>query len=408
MKKIGFLISPFLVAIAIIIRLVLAGTTFHADLNAFILAGNFINRGEVISFYDHVRLLPQGDQIKNIYSDKIFNYQPLSYLVPSLFYLPTRPFLDSVNQRIVLDSKNILKVDRQFEPSLIIYKLPFIFFDLLTALFITHLVKEAATKKKLQLLWLFNPVAIFVSSVMGQSDMMVVFFVLLTLIAARKERYEAAALFAGVSALFKPAGLFLIPVVAITALSVSSPKAVRSFLAGFGVYLLGILAFLPSISFRTYALLAEQTGKSTFAGISIASGTTIPWFFIAYTAILILLYKKRLSLFDGLALALASSLVFSHFHPQWFVWLTPWLIYKTISSKVYLFWAAVLAWFTILLSFDFSLHLASFWWLGLVPNQYLFTGNLLFSNLILLARAFLISVFFLSAKLIKEKTASRE
>ena len=154
--------------------------------------------------------------------------------------------------------------------------------------------------------------------------------------------------------------------------------------------------------------MAEQTGKSTFAGIAIASGTVIPWFFIAYAAILILLLRRRLTLFDALALALASSLVFSHFHPQWFVWLTPWLIYKSVSAKHSLFWLATLSWFLILLSFDYSLHLASFWWLGLVPNQYLFTGNLLFSNLFLRARAFLVSVFFLSADLVKEKEAPRE
>ncbi len=387
-----------ILALAVFIRLALAATTFHVDLNAFALAGNFISRGEVLSFYDHVRLLPPGDQIKNLYTDKIFNYQPLSYLIPAFFYLPLPK---STDLRVLLPAI-------PFAPLLIFYKLPFIFFDLLTALFITRLAKDVTAKKKLQLLWLFNPAAIFVSSVMGQSDMMVVFFLLLSLIAAKKENYQTAAFFAGLSALFKPAGLFLIPVVAIAALSISLPKAVKSMLAGFGVYFLGILAYLPSISFRTYALLAEQTGKSTFAGITIASGTTVPWFFIAYTAILILLLKKRLSLFDGVALALASSLIFSHFHPQWFVWLTPWLIYKTLSGKIYFYSSAVLAWFTILFSFDYSLHLASFWWLGLVPNRYLFSGNLLFSNLVLLARAFLVSIFFLSASLVKEKEASRE
>ena len=385
MKKIGFLVSPFLVALALLIRLVLAGTTFHVDLNAFVLASGYISQGKILSFYDAVRLLPEGNAIKSLYTDKIFNYQPLSYLVPGLFHLPLPK---STDLRGLLPAA-------PFAPLLILYKLPFIFFDLLVALFITRLAKDAAAKKRLQLLWLFNPAAIYVSSVMGQSDLMVVFFLLLSLIAAKEKRYQTAALFAGLSALFKPAGLFLIPVVAVAALTVSLPKAVKSFLVGFGVYLLGILAYLPSISFRTYALLAEQTGKSTFAGITIASGTTIPWFFIAYTAILILLVKKRLSLFNGLALALAASLVFSHFHPQWFVWLTPWLIYQTLSGKIYLYWAAILAWLTILLSFDFSLHLASFWWLGLVPNQYLFSGNLLFSNLVLLARAFLIPVSFL-------------
>ncbi len=393
------MVAPLLFVAALAVRLVLAGTPFHADLNAFTLASHYINRGGAFSFYDAVRLLPVGDPIKTLYSDKIFNYQPLSYLIPSLFYLPMPPRVDL---------NGLITVSRKFEPLLSGYKLPFIFFDLLAAIFITRLVTEQSAKKKLQILWLLNPAAIFVSSVMGQSDMMVVFFILLSLSAAKKENYLAAALLAGLSALFKPAGLFLLPVIIAAAFRSSHLRAVKSACVGFGVYLLGILAYLPSISFRTFALLAEQTGKSTFAGIAIASGTEIPWFFIAYTAILILLLRKRLTLFDALALALASSLVFSHFHPQWFVWLTPWLIFKSVSSRHNLFWLASLAWFLILLSFDFSLHLAAFWWLGLIPNQYLFAGNLLFSNLVLLSRAFLVSVFFLGADLVKEKEVSRE
>ena len=165
---------------------------------------------------------------------------------------------------------------------------------------------------------------------------------------------------------------------------------------GLFVYLIGVLPYLFSISYRTYALLAEQTGKSTFAGITIASGTTIPWFFIAYTAIVVLMLRRRLSIFDGFGLALAGSLVFSHFHPQWFIWLTPWLIAKTVSAKLLpLYFFALASWALILLSFDYSLHLASFWWLGLTPNQYLFFGSEIWSSLVLAARAFLISVFFL-------------
>ena len=73
MKKIGFLVSPVLVALAILIRLVLAGTTFHVDLNAFALASGYISQGKILSFYDAVRLLPEGNAIKSLYTDKIFN-----------------------------------------------------------------------------------------------------------------------------------------------------------------------------------------------------------------------------------------------------------------------------------------------------------------------------------------------
>lgn len=382
-----FKVSPLIFIVAIIIRLIIAGTTFHVDLNAFVLAGGYIKQGSVLTFYDQVRLLPPADPIKNLYSDKIFNYQPLSYLLPSLFYLPLP---DST------DLRQILSTNRPFEPLLIFYKLPFIFFDLLAAIFIVRLTKDEKKKRLLQVLWLFNPVAIFVSSFMGQSDIMVALFLLLALISLKDQKIFRAVIFTAISALFKPAGLLLIPLIAISILPESFIKSTKTFILGLSVYFLGILPYLFSVSYRTYALLAEQTGKSTFAGITIASGTTIPWFFIIYTSIIVLLLRRKLNIFDGVGLALAGSLVFSHFHPQWFIWLMPWLIYKTTTHNLlslYIF--ALVSWFLILLSFDYSLHLSGFWWLGLVPNQYLFSGSEVWRNLILASRAFLIPVFLL-------------
>lgn len=396
LRKIGIIVSPFVFISALLIRIILSGSSFHVDLSALVLASNYINRGHALTFYDQVRLLPPGDSLKQIYSDKIFNYQPLSYLVPSLFYLPFKSFLEPTSQSLVRDSRNLLSLNRSFEPVLLIYKLPFLVFDLLVAVFITRLVKEESKKKLLQLLWLFNPVAIFVTTVMAQTDIMVVFFLLLALISLKEENLYRAAIFTAISILFKPVGILLIPLLAASALPESFFKAAKIFFLGFGIYLLGILPYLTSISFRTYALYAEQTGKSTYAGITIASGTSIPWFFIAYTAIIVLLLSRRLSVVDGFGGALASSLIFSHFHPQWFVWLLPWLMQKTISAKLLpIYFGAILSWLLILFSFDFSLHLASFWWLGFIPNQYLFSGSEVWTNLVLAARAFLIPAFFL-------------
>jgi len=382
--------------LGIVLRLVFAATTFHNDLTAFVLASTYINKGEVITFYDQVRLLPPGDPIKNNYTDKIFNYQPLSYLIPSLFYLPFQPFIQQISREFTLDAHKFLSSSRPFEPVLILYKLPFIVFDLLCAFAIGKLAKDEKNKRRLQIFWLFNPVAIFVSSVMGQSDMMVVFFFILSLVAARENKPYRAVVFAAISALFKPAGLLLFPIIAVSVLDKSFIETAKTFLFGILTYLIGIAAYLPSISYRTYALFAEQTSKSTFSGITIASGYTIPWFFIAYTMIIILLFKKKLSLFNSLGLALASSLVLSHFHPQWFVWLTPWLIsWATDRRNIYLYLAALLSWFAILLSFDYSLHLGAFWPLNL-SNQYLFPKSIIWQDFVVMARAFLIAYFALA------------
>lgn len=333
---------------AIILRLILAVTTYHPDLSAFILSGKIIILEKAwLSFYDAT--LP---------NHIVFNYPPLAYLIPSIFYLP---FIGVV-KNTALGLINI-QPETSFYLPLLIYKLPMILSDIGIILLIPKLFTKKKNRQLSQLLWALNPIAIYVSSMMGQVDIIIAFLLTLALVNLKSKKIITASFLIGLSALIKPIGLILIPLIFIYHYQQTKKIliAASSLAAGFGIYLLGIAPYLHSPSFRYYALIADQTTKSSFAGITIASGHVIPWFFISYLTIAYLLWQKRFGIKAALGGAVLSSLVFSHFHPQWLIWVMPIILYLSIIKKQIIIWMFVLfAWFTIVFSFDSSLHLGIF------------------------------------------------
>ena len=381
MKKIFWI-----VLVAIFLRLGLAMSTYHSDLGAFAQAGRaIVGEGKWFSFYDTM-LTPQ--------IDTVFNYQPLAYLIPSVFYLPFRG--------IVLETGNLIKNhdwiianSSLFNPLLLLYKYPMILADLAFLWLLPKFFGKTKDKNLSMVLWAFNPLAIYVSSMMGQVDIVIALFISYALYLYKEDKLFISVIFLALSALIKPAGLILIPLLALHNF-VTHKKITESLsltLTGLGVYLLGILPYLGSTAYRHYALFAEQIGKSTYAGVSIASGHDIPYFFIAYTLIVLLLWQRRFTFFQAVGTALLSSLVFSHFHPQWLVWVMPWLVIYSIEKSDPLIYLAIIAsWFGVLFSFDATLHMQIFTHSKLSLSPPLISSAY-FKELVQLSRAGLIACF---------------
>ena len=368
-------IFKFSLLIGLILRVLLAITSYHSDLGAFALAGHYIvNQGKILNFYDMTKTE----------TATVFNYQPLAYLYPSVFYLPFEKLLNSTYSLIQNTNINSLKSLIVYWP-LLVYKLPMLAADLFILWLLPSLFKEKKQKQIAQVLWLLNPLAIYVGSMMGQVDVVIAALLLTAYYYYQRKRYVLCAVMIALSALFKPIGLVLLPLLLI------DTKNIKATIGGVLVYLLGIAPYLSSQAYRYYAFAAEQINKTTFAGIAIASGTVIPWFFVMMIVIAAFLWYRKISFLEGMIAILLSSLAFSHFHPQWLVWITPlfllWLIQK---GQIILWPLLVTCWILILLSFDPSLHsqifLASRWNLVL-PLQS--------ENLVLLARAGLIALIWL-------------
>lgn len=359
-KITGKLFGP-LIILGVVLQLVVSVTAYHPDLRAFVLASRFIGRGEVFTFYDHVSKLPQGDLVKKIYADDIFIYPPLAYLIPAVFHIPLSGILNKPADIIILDDNALFKGYSYFLP-LLALKLPFLLFGFLTLFYLPKLFSRKKNGRLAQLIWLFAPVTVHVAAGVGQVDTILTFFLLLSLIAIKKGSLTRASVFIALSALIKPFGLALLPLVAIKAFKSGGwRKAVVSVIPGLAVWLMVILPYLGSPAFKMYALLASLTGKSTYAGIAISPGTSIPWLYITYILIAIFLYRGKLSLIYSIGLTILSTLAFNHFHPQWFLWLMPWLLYYSIKTGRHYLWSMlILFWTVIWLSFDPSQSIGMF------------------------------------------------
>lgn len=349
------------VIIGVVLQLILALTTYHPDVRAFVLASKFINSGEITSFYDHVSNLSGTDPIKKIYHDDIFIYPPLGYLAGALVYLPFNRFTSALTDRFLLDDNAFLK-QQIFSPLLLVYKLPSLIGSWLTLWLIMKLFQSKERARLAGVLWLLNPVTLLVSSIMGQSDTFVVFFILLAfyLYKTNKQTWSNVAL--GLSALVKPVALILIPILAVAAYKKGGLKpALKNAAFGLGTFLIGISPYLPSPAFKMYALLATHTNKSIQAGIGIASGNIIPWYFIVISLLVFVILYKKTNLLSIFLIGIFGSLAFNHFHPQWFLWVVPLLIIYAIERQRFAFYIIlILSWSLIWLSFDPSLHFGSF------------------------------------------------
>lgn len=382
-----------ILAIGIILRLILAINTYHSDLGAFALAGKYIaGEGRWFSFYDQVVSIAEDGEVVYLPHKTIFNYQPLAYILPSLFYLPFRGVVNQTAEGILNVNQDLLnRVSSNW--LLLLYKLPMITADLAIVFLLPKFFSDQGKKRLSQIFWLFNPLGIYVGSMMGQVDVIIAFWLVLALLARRNKRYCLSAVMVAVSALIKPIGLILIPVIVIEAVGKRGFwRGLLPGLCGGLTYILGMLPYISSPAYRMFSLFADQINKSTYAGIAISGGTAIPWFFAIYGLILLLQWKKRVGFFTAFGAGLLSSLAFTHFHPQWLVWLMPWMVVWAIKRKsMAIYLVAIFAWFCVLFSFDPTLHYGIFLGSKSVLEFPLSVQNLT-GQMILMGRAFLVGI----------------
>lgn len=134
--------------------------------------------------------------------------------------------------------------------------------------------------------------------------------------------------------------MFLIPLAGLTS---SWKKRITLFAVGFGTYFLSILPFLGSAGFRRTALVAGQTMKSMYLQFPISGGEAI----IPYLALLVFFgivfmvnQGKVENLWKRYFMLLLLFFVFTHYHPQWFLWFSPFLIFDILHSN-YKNWIAL-------------------------------------------------------------------
>jgi hypothetical protein len=325
-----------LLVIGILIRLFLAFSTFHSDLQPFYFAGDVIAKGNVLNFYDYLRHLPATDPTLKIYPTDLFNYPPLVYFfLGPLSYLISLPFSRNLLHGFIFNLPGLLG-NVQLNFLLLVLKLPYVPFDIGISALLYKFFKDPKNKFLALTFWIFNPVNLYATYMIGQFDIIPTFFAILALyLAVKKEKYFLASLFLGIGASFKifPA-LFLIPLALLREKWLDRIKIIG---IGALTYIATILPFIGSSGFRSTALVAGQTTKSLYATLPISGGEAIMYFplFILFAYVIFFYNKAKLEdLWGRFFIIILIFFIFTHTHPQWFLWLTPFLIFDLVKSQL--------------------------------------------------------------------------
>lgn len=356
--------------IAAVVRLLLSAISFHPDIQAFAMGNWVISQGHIGSFYDFLSTLKIPSNFQQ-YPPDFFIYPPAIYFYHSLFYFLYSPFLSS--QEITNFIFNVTSGlgHFQFNLELIFLKIPYMIFDLPAAYFFSKLFDEKKSQNLGLLFWLFNPVSLYATYLMGQFDIIPTSIVIFSLFVLYRQKKiwgmgsrTLAAILLGLGAAFKIYPVFLL--VALVSLSESWRERIKLLIYGFLAYLITVIPFLFSHGFRSSALLAGLTTKSLYAQIPISGGESI----LLFEGILLFFYLIFLSrrtlvenLWQRFFIILLVFFIFTHYHPQWFVWLSPFLVLDLIKSNFKNILAVFLSLFSfvsLLFFFDPSLTLGLF------------------------------------------------
>lgn len=347
--------------IGLVLRLILITTTVHPDLRGFNLAAYFIaQKGEVLTFYDHLRLLPPSDRLVEIYlhdNQGIFIYPPLAYLTHGIFnFFLYHLYPQPAFYKMIFYWDQFL-VDPHLPQLLLLLKLPYLIPDIVCLLLIRKLL---APKDKFigSLFWVFNPISVYSAYMIGQFDIFIAMFILVAVVISKRSSLLGAIALA-VSAAYKPFPLLFLPL-----LPGNLGRKILNLVVGFISFILIIFPYLPSKSFRTDALLASQSDKLSYAKVMVSGSQYLSWFFVGLFAIywINLLKPKTLTLFAWFAAALLPFYAFSHFHPQWFTWFAPLMVLCTATYRksIYPAMGMLLCFLIIVFSFEPSLNFGLF------------------------------------------------
>jgi len=361
MKK--FLLKWIL--IGLLLRLILMPFTAHSDMRALDLGAFLISqKGEILTFYDYLSSLDKASPLVNLYGVDLFVYPPLAYLTPALFMAILSPFYNfSANYVFMTGMDKIFQTAELFK-TIFLLKLPYLLFDFLLAFLLLKIFKEKGHQAFK--IWMINPLTLYATFAMGQFDIIPTLLVVASIFLALKNKKFLAVAMLGIGGAFKMFPLLFLPLFALL-LERSFWRRVWLFTVGLLPYLLIITPyFLFSSMYRQTAFLANQAEKMLYMKLPLSGAEYLSVFMVAYFILLILAAKSKFQKDSLWRFGLVLMLLFfavTHYHPQWFLWIAPFLVWDWLNygtkHRPYLI-LLFGCWLSLTLFFESSLHIGLF------------------------------------------------
>ena len=351
--------------VGVVIRLLLMPITLHPDLWGHSFTAYFFAYEGRINIYEHLLSLPDTHPlVQNFGVSDIFIYPPLTYFTLGLFRVLARPFSDANFIPWLMENLSQIHTYKGLLWHIFIFKLPYLFVDISLAFILASLFKEQRNKIIAFALWMFNPLTLYATFMIGQLDILPTFFTVLSIYFVIKKKARWAMVSLGVGGLYKIYPLLLVVPAALVLGKKLGDRIKYTFL-GFLPYVLITLPFLGSVAFRQMVLFSPKSQKILFMNWPVSGAEGVFPFVIGLIIIYSYAYysKKKAPLQYYFLAVLLLIFSVTHYHPQWFLWVTPFLIWELVENRfkhALLITSLFASWFIITLFFEPSLSLGLF------------------------------------------------
>lgn len=311
---------------AVLIRLFLIPFLFHPDLKTQYFHAQFLAHG-VFNIYQYI-----AQNIDQLGYKDTFNYPPLTYWLLGIWHVAISPFVGE-GFSIWLNDWSATRFTADGMYRFLFYaKLPYLIADLATGLVLMQFVPNQY-KKRLAILWFYNPITLYIIYGLANFDIIPTLFSVLSLLFFMKQSYARSGLWLGLAIALKIYPLLFLPFY-LGPLSVQRRFREALLVGGtsLGVFLLSILpVWHDFLSIGNSGLLTKI--------FEIRLGE-IPVFIPLYGLLFLLallrpLTWQRLNFYIVAVLALVYSLTL--IHPQWLLWILPFLLLLLVENNWLLF-----------------------------------------------------------------------
>lgn len=195
----------------------------------------------------------------------------------------------------------------------------------------------------------------------GQFDIIPVFFTVFSIYLAKEKKMGWSAFVLGVGGAFKMFPLFFLPFL-ILSFGGNLLKKIKLAIMGIFPFIITILPFISSVGFRQNVLFSNQSQKMLFAKIPVSGAEYLSLFVVFYIFLLLFSFIKKMDLWKSFLAVMLLFFSVTHYHPQWFLWLSPFLIiYLVIYPRFWTFPVILFfCWILIMIFFEPSLSIGLF------------------------------------------------
>jgi len=258
---------------------------------------------------------------------------------------------------------------------LVVWKIPYLVFDYLGLLLLLHIVAD--TKKGLLAakFWMLNPISLYATYVFGRFDSITLFLVLLSLFYAKRKQYILSSLAFGVALALREYLIIMLPIYVVTLIGGRKKQA--------ALLVLGVLPLILISGTQLFIHFTSQPETGSPASFQVRGMTRIDYnlyplsmkiplqpyenmkrpqniylFVLGYTLLMLYVDGKDGRTFKTLWTSLlAAHLLFyatCQFNPQWFIWITPFIVFAIVEDSrfIKLFGLQAMCWALTLLYWD--------------------------------------------------------